>query len=96
LGLAFILKILNQNQQFDSLHWFESVQKHYIEKQTELKTEISKSKLQKTKSQKENNPDVVNDEDNSMKLTLNKVDSYLMEYELLFFSFESSRIFFKD
>ncbi len=29
LGVAFLLKLLQQNEDFDSLHWFSSVEDHY-------------------------------------------------------------------
>lgn len=29
-GVAYILKLLNQYQEFDSLHWFQSVREKYV------------------------------------------------------------------
>jgi WASH complex subunit 7 len=91
LGVAFILKILGQNSSFDSLHWFESVEQLYNEEFNKLQ-ESMKKKNQKIE-QKIQEKD---DHDNYMKLTLNKVKTYLRENELLLFSFSASRIFFKD
>jgi len=31
IGLAYILKLLDQNAAFDSLHWFTSANEHYLE-----------------------------------------------------------------
>lgn len=30
LGVAYILKLLDQYQEFDSLHWFQSVREKYV------------------------------------------------------------------
>jgi WASH complex subunit 7 len=91
LGVAFILKILNQNEGFDSLHWFESIKENYDEENGKLtKTMDTKKKMIETRIEKED------EHDNYMKLTLNKVKTLMKENELLFFAFQSSRIFFKD
>lgn len=91
LGLAFILKILNQNSSYDSLHWFESLTELYNEENTKLSQSIdTKKKIVEKQGEKED------EHDNSMKLTLNKVKTLIKENELLFFSFSASRIFFKD
>jgi len=30
VGVAYILKLLDQYHEFDSLHWFQSVREHYL------------------------------------------------------------------
>ncbi|KAL0477343.1 WASH complex subunit 7 [Acrasis kona] len=96
LGLAFILKILNQNQKFDSLHWFESVARKYDEEFQELKKSMSDKGVMtnaERNAAKRHNPD---DELQTMRLTLTRITNTKREFELLFFSFSGSRVFFRD
>lgn len=86
LGVAFILKILNQNAKFDSLHWFESVSNLYTKEFAKLKNQI-KERKQKVKQEEELQ---------TMKLTVNRVKSLMREFELLFYSFQGARVFFRD
>ncbi|XP_059151833.1 WASH complex subunit 4-like isoform X4 [Physella acuta] len=81
MGVAYILKLLDQYYEFDSLHWFQSVRV----KLTKDKNEVLKQsgnrndeKLQQTTS-----------------LTVKRLEQYLQEYELLFYSLSSARIFFR-
>ncbi len=90
LGVAFILKILNQNHRFDSLHWFESVAAHYDNEHVQLKKTMSDKRNQATGRNNTN----IDDELQTMKLTMNRIKSYKREFELLFFSWNASRIFF--
>jgi len=81
MGVAYILKLLDQYHEFDSLHWFQSVRDKYKrDKEQVLKTSAGRSdeKLQQT-----------------MSLTVKRLDQYLQEYELLFYSLSSARIFFR-
>merc|ERR1712157_190688 len=39
LGLAYILRVLGQDSEFESLHWFQSVELHYAEESTRLEKE---------------------------------------------------------
>ena len=41
LGCAFILKVLNLNEKFDSLHWFESVSQYYTREMLKVKTQMN-------------------------------------------------------
>lgn len=102
LGLAFIIEILNQESQLNSIHWFHSVQKKF-------KTERVKIKQQK---------DVANNDDDKLKQTLTLtekristfervkiiiqrgvnlvIDCFLQEFQLLYYSFTSARLFFQS
>ncbi|KAL9652394.1 hypothetical protein ABK040_012049 [Willaertia magna] len=86
LGVTFILKVLSQNGAFDSLHWFESVAKTLNEERNETRKKMSEVEKKKK----------VEDELQTMKLTLNRIDSYKREFELLFFSFSGAKVFFRD
>jgi WASH complex subunit 7 len=92
LGVAFILKVLNQNKRFNSLHWFESVAEHYNREFDQLKKTMDEKKSSSTAKNNTN----IDDELQTMRLTMNRIKSYKREFELLFFSWSSSRIFFSD
>ncbi|XP_053377942.1 WASH complex subunit 4-like isoform X3 [Mercenaria mercenaria] len=84
MGLAYILKLLDQYHEFDSLHWFQSVRDRYsnerasLQKQQQGASSRSDEKLQQT-----------------MSLTQKRLDVFLMEFDLLFYSLSSARIFFR-
>nr|XP_006817005.1 PREDICTED: WASH complex subunit 7-like [Saccoglossus kowalevskii] len=84
MGVAYILKLLDQYHQFDSLHWFQSVRSKYMkEKQAVLKQQKpgfgqSDEKLEQT-----------------MVLTQKRLDMYQQEFDLLYYSLSSARIFFR-
>jgi WASH complex subunit 7 len=80
-GIAYILKLLDQNKQFDSLHWFEEVQKKYSEERKAVQAQMSKQKK---------------DEQTTSMLTVQRLKSYETEFALLRFSFNGARIFFND
>jgi len=81
IGIAYILKLLDQSKQFDSLHWFEEVRNRYLDEQRKLQVEISRQRKE---------------EQQTSILTVRKLKSYEMEFELLRFSFDGARIFFND
>ena len=83
MGIAYILKLLDQYHDFDSLHWFQSVREKFV---------ASKNSL--TSDQKSQQPD-----DKLMQtqaLTLQRYATYLKEFDLLQFSLSSARIFFRN
>ena len=41
MGIAYILSILRQNRQFDSLHWFDSVRQHHRGELSAYKAELA-------------------------------------------------------
>jgi len=85
IGLAFICRVLEQWKQFDSLHWFESVQQLHRRQMEAMSEEMKGSKKKKSAggtSQEEFQ--------HRMKLNQNRA----MEFELLNYSINSARVFF--
>jgi len=81
MGVAYILKLLDQHRQFDSLHWFEEVTHRYTEEQKAIQVQASKQRKE---------------DQQTVALTLKKLKTYQSEFELLRFCFHGARIFFRD
>ncbi|XP_071961621.1 WASH complex subunit 4-like isoform X2 [Antedon mediterranea] len=79
MGVAYILKLLDQYQEFDSLHWFRSVRKKYKEEKDSVRrAQAEDEKLVQTGS-----------------LTIKRLETYQREFDLLYYSLSSARIFFR-
>ena len=79
MGVAYVLKLLNQNKQFESLHWFQSVRDKYNKDKSPLeKSGPVEEKLKTTNM-----------------LTAKRLDAYQREFDLLYFSLSSAKIFFQ-
>ncbi|XP_071816027.1 WASH complex subunit 4-like [Apostichopus japonicus] len=78
MGVAYILKLLDQYQDFDSLHWFHSVKYHYNKEKEKVKKQQGDEKLQQTSS-----------------LTIKRLETYQREFDLLYYSLSSARVFFR-
>ncbi|XP_058950258.2 WASH complex subunit 4 [Pocillopora verrucosa] len=83
MGVAYILKLLDQYKEFDSLHWFQSVQEKYEKEKAEVKVSLSRGSARDEKLQQ------------TMNLTLKRLNTYQQEFELVYFSLNSARIFFR-
>lgn len=83
MGIAYILKLLDQYHDFDSLHWFQSVKEKFVASKNSLtsdqKSQQTDAKLMQTQS-----------------LTLQRYATYIREFDLLQFSLSSARIFFRN
>ncbi|KAF3854570.1 hypothetical protein F7725_022625 [Dissostichus mawsoni] len=84
MGVAYILKLLDQYLEFDSLHWFQAVRDKY---KKEMNAVVKEQNVQSA-SQDEKLLQTMN-------LTQKRLDVYLQEFELLHFSLSSARIFFR-
>ncbi|XP_053318537.1 WASH complex subunit 4 isoform X2 [Spea bombifrons] len=84
MGVAYILKLLDQYQEFDSLHWFQSVREKYLKE----KRVVSKQQSVQSSNQDEKLLQTMN-------LTQKRLEIYLQEFEFLYFSLSSARIFFR-
>ncbi|KAJ3639981.1 hypothetical protein Zmor_003307 [Zophobas morio] len=83
IGLAYIIELLGQESQLNSLHWFHSVQ---------AKFEQDKKKIEEQKA-------VASKQDDKLQQTLQlsekRINSFEREFRLLYYSFSSARIFFQ-
>ncbi|XP_069101114.1 WASH complex subunit 4-like isoform X2 [Argopecten irradians] len=84
MGVAYILKLLDQYHEFDSLHWFQSVRDKYrAEKEKVMKQQQTLSSRPDEKLQQ------------TMSLTVKRLEVCQQEYDLLYYSLSSARIFFR-
>ncbi|XP_059616023.1 WASH complex subunit 4 [Phlebotomus argentipes] len=85
MGLAYILKLLDQIDDFNSLHWFRAVKVKYAmdkEKIADQRKEIGSSddvKLQQT-----------------LALTERRIHTFQQEFDLLYYNLSSAKIFFSN
>jgi WASH complex subunit 7 len=82
MGLAYLLKLLEQNEQFETLYWWDTVQARYAAERTALQEAAGAAS---TGGRKED----------ANTLALKRIRSYELEYELLECAFCSARIFFR-
>ena len=82
MGVAFILKLLDQYTAFDSLHWFRSCRTHY----TKEKEKVLQSRERGREDEKLQQ---------TISLSLKRLSNYERELDLLFYSLSSARIFFR-
>eukprot|EP00753_Platysulcus_tardus_P017866 PLAT6610.1.p1 GENE.PLAT6610.1~~PLAT6610.1.p1 ORF type:complete len:1231 (-),score=773.83 PLAT6610.1:251-3664(-) len=83
IGIAYILAILQQNKQFDSLHWWQSLKGKYAEERRAAEAGETKRGGRARREDLE-----------TRELTLRRLQTQQREADLLFFSFGGARIFF--
>eukprot|EP00794_Sanderia_malayensis_P006146 gene6146-6852_t len=81
MGIAYILKLLDQYREFDALHWFPSVNEKYNKEKRKTVEQAREGKDEKLQQ--------------ATNLTLRRLHDYQTEFELLYFSLSSARIFFR-
>ncbi|KAG6462841.1 hypothetical protein O3G_MSEX013499 [Manduca sexta] len=80
MGVAYILKLLDQDTNFETLHWFDSIWKHIKHEREILEEQKSKGSIQLQQA---------------LALTAKKLKTLEEEYKLLYYSLTSARIFFR-
>ncbi|KAJ8721539.1 hypothetical protein PYW07_002314 [Mythimna separata] len=80
MGVAYIMKLLDQDSNFEGLHWFDSVWKHISEERKLLQEQQDKGSVQLQQA---------------LALTEKKIKTLEEEYKLLYYSLTSARIFFR-
>jgi len=82
IGVAFILKLLDQDREFESLHWFQSI--------------LSKLNNDEKEAQAADTAAKSNDTTSLTRLTLSRVKNLIQEYSLLRYSLTGARVFFSE
>lgn len=83
LGLAYILKLLDQESDFDSLHFFDSAQTLYQSQLDKLKHEIAGMHKRRQA-----------EEIQARTATQNRLEKFLREFALVRFAFQGAKTFF--
>lgn len=88
LGLMYILRLLNQLSEYNSLNWTKTIR-------NKIKVDLNNIKRQRDELMKSNKN---NDEKllQTMLLSEMKIKAFQTEFELLFFNMNSVKIFFQD
>lgn len=80
MGVAYIMKLLDQDSNFEGLHWFDSVWKHINDERKQLQEQQHKGSVQLQQA---------------LALTEKKIKTLEEEFKLLYYSLTSARIFFR-
>ncbi|XP_064467103.1 WASH complex subunit 4-like [Ornithodoros turicata] len=83
MGVAYILKLLDQYQEFDALHWFQSVEEKFRKDKAQVNVQNKQAEGNDEKLQQ------------AMTLTGKRLETHKHEFDLLNFSLSSARIFFR-
>ncbi|TMW66090.1 hypothetical protein Poli38472_003855 [Pythium oligandrum] len=102
IGIAYILAILDQGEMFDALHWFEGVTLKYQEEEAAYNQKQAerdaRKKEQAARKQKETTAELIDDEEevHTLQMTAKRIELNRREFDLLDWSLNGARIFFKD
>ncbi|CAM6083172.1 unnamed protein product [Calypogeia fissa] len=98
LGLAYVLKVLGQDRQFDSLHWFDSARNYFSAEKAKIADGLDMDSIAsgmnglQVWSQKL--ASISEEEAQNLQLVIKRISNYLVELELIYFTFSGARIFF--
>lgn len=98
LGCVFLLCLFGVLEPYESLHWFESVSKHYIAKLHEMSASMTARNEKDKKKDKSKKSGDYDDDDNdikTMQLTFAMAEYALKEYQGLERCFTSCLVFFQ-
>lgn len=96
IGLAYLLRLLNQTSEFNSLHWFKSVKEHFINEKSKIIAQRTNHIAGATGAG--SNAGSPNDDKLQQTLTLSekRLNAHQMEFNLLYYNIQSSKIFFRE
>lgn len=90
MGLAYILKLLNQNTEFNSLHWFKAARQKYKSELEQMCKAIDDTSDRAEFSNKTYDAKL----QQTIALSQRRVNVILQEFDLLYCSLNSANIFY--
>lgn len=97
IGLAYVLKLLNQTSEFNSLHWFKAVRRKYGQERERL---LNDAKLsggsdggRQSSSLNQQSYDAKLQQ--TLALSEKRINMILQEFDLLYCNLSSAKIFFQ-
>ncbi|XP_037936689.1 WASH complex subunit 4 [Teleopsis dalmanni] len=96
VGLAYILKLLNQINEFNSLNWFGIVRERFETELKKIKEMLSDVNSGTNKTNTNSNMKKSENEklQQTLALTERRINIHQMEYNLLYYNIGSAKIFF--
>jgi len=86
MGIAYILSILKQDRQFESLHWWDAILRYH-------RTELASYKTEMATLNTKNKADLDRSEELTFKTK--RILTAQAEFDQLFYAFQGARAFFK-
>jgi len=96
LGLAYILRCLDQDDAFNSLHWFDSVNEYIASRRNESNNTLRQQVQANRAAKNATNKGHGEEEFQQQQVNVKKMGSYQTEFDLLFYSFSGATIFFQE
>lgn len=82
MGLAYLLNLLNQTANFEALHWFECLKAKYSTERKQMQDRTDDRQRRSLKGE------------DAKSLALRRIESYELEFELLYYAYNGARLFF--
>lgn len=96
MGLVYVLKLLDQNAAFNSLHWFKAVRQKYVTERNQLrKASDSSSSAGSDATSSNGTPNYDAKLQQTLALSEKRITILLREFDLLYCNLSSAKIFFQ-
>lgn len=94
MGLAYVLKLLNQTSEFNSLHWFKAVRQKYSRERSKLE-KIHENSATDAHSSSRDSPHIDAKLQQTLALSEKRINMILQEFDLLYCNLSSAKVFFQ-